>query len=187
MPRFGLIIAWIMTLLLMNDRPASVALGKPVARVTALTVEVQQKDEKAIVVRFKNISDAPLIVFRPLDGSEHGIQWPHYQFTVIDETGVELPMPPRMCGISGLWADKKWPEDYQLVIPAKGVLEVPAHILQIPHEGGRYKVRFAYDYPRSAGTEKGGPAAAWGPRPFPEGTWFGRVESAETEVNVTKL
>src|SRR6056297_297422 len=87
----------------------------------ALAVELEQHpfewQRGTLLVRFRNTSDAPVTILRPLDGSMYGWFMPAYRFGVVDADGVSLELPGR-CGVRGLWADTRWPESFRLTIPA---------------------------------------------------------------------
>lgn len=141
-----------------------------------LSVALAQGSDGRIVVRFTNASKTNLVVFRPLDGSEYGWLWPHYQFLVFDEAGKEVPLPVR-CGLFGLWSNTRWPQDYQLTVEAGTVLELPLRIPQIDNPGV-YRVRFAYEFAQK-------PAKHFNAQhPPPPGTWFGRAEAPETTIRI---
>ena len=85
---------------------------------------------RARAVRFRNTGDEPVVVLRPLDGSTWGWYWPVYRFHVSDAAGTALELGGR-CGVSGLWAETRWPEDYIVSIPA-GSTELMA--VDVPFE-----------------------------------------------------
>lgn len=138
-----------------------------------LAVSLMRRGSGFTVVRFINRGNAPLTVFRPLDGSTSGWHWPHYRFDVTSEDGTHLPLPPR-CGISGLWADTTWPEDYAVVLKPGEAFELPVRIPQI-RDAGKYRVRFTYEIRDTPGKKTLGLER-------PDGTWFGSVSTDETVI-----
>lgn len=97
-----------------------------------LHIELEPHPEwrRRVLVRFRNTGDEPVVVLRPLDGSTWGWYWPVYRFHVSDAAGTALELGGR-CGVSGLWAETRWPEDYIVSIPA-GSTELMA--VDVPFE-----------------------------------------------------
>ena len=111
--------------ILMMAMSLALPLGEAAEVAPALDVKILGRDDSTagVKVAFENKGDKPLKILKPVDGSEWGWHLPVYALKVVDPAGKELPMGER-CGLSGLYSDLKWPDDYEIVIPAKGRTEL---------------------------------------------------------------
>lgn len=123
-------------------------------------------NHRSVIVRFRNISDRPVTILRPLDGSSWGWYMPEYRFAATDDAGQELELSGR-CGVSGLWHQTTWPDSYLVEIPAGSTHVMRQHLpYQIEH-GKVYTVALEYVVDPDALPEAqqaqslGIPAAAW--------------------------
>lgn len=101
--------------------------------------------EGRITATFSNDSKQVIKLLRPLDGSEWRWHKPYYDFSVFNSKGEQMKLALR-CGLSGLYSNLKWPDDYLLVLEPgtkKSVdLDLP---FEIPSEGD-YQVTLSYIY-----------------------------------------
>lgn len=150
-----------------NPEPAR-ASADPDGRPIRLELETHRCDKGrgSIIVRFRNVSDQPVTILRPLDGSSWGWYMPGYRFTVTDEAGNELGLSGR-CGVSGLWHETTWPDSYLVEIPAGSTHVMRPHVpYQIEH-GMAYTVTMEYVVDPDALSERQKaqsleiPAVAW--------------------------
>jgi hypothetical protein len=94
-------------------------------------------------VTVANNGNEDIVILKPLDGSQWSWHLPFYRFTVIDEQGRVSAMGAR-CGISGLWANTKWPADYIVTLkPGESFKKTLEVLFAIP-EDGEYQVKFEY-------------------------------------------
>ena len=155
---------------------------KSVDDLTVVVVGISHPwQNRGIVVRFENHSQKPIRILRPLDGSECGWHMPFYTFTVLDRSGAPLPLRGR-CGLSGLYSNMTWPDDYRVqILPADAYemwLDVP-HAISAADE---YNVKFEYRYdPTVQGKKQRNDAFA-----YPEDLWIGSARSGSANVFLNK-
>jgi hypothetical protein len=129
-----------------------------------------------VVVRFTNRSNKTVRILRPLDGSEWLWHMPHYRFTVHDREGRQLDLGAR-CGLSGLWAELKWPEDYVLQILPGDSYEMQVGIPHAIPSDGEYRVRFDYIFRYEDKSTNDG-------FEYPPGLWEGTASSKEVVLTL---
>lgn len=148
----------------------------PNARELKLTVLRYSPDRRTIVVRFENMSHRPLRLLKALDGSEWRWHLPFYEVSLTDSSGKPVPLSGR-CGISGLYADTKWPDDYRIQIRPGDAYETHVDLARDESIHGKFTVRFRYTY-------DGAVAATKMTRDiqYPEDLWSGSAESEPVEI-----
>lgn len=156
-----------------GPEPAQAPADPPGAAIRLeLETHPYDKGRGSIIVRFRNVSDQPVTILRPLDGSSWGWFMPRYRFTVTDEEGDELELSGR-CGVSGLWHQTTWPDSYLVEIPAGSTHVMRRHLpYQIEH-GKAYTVTMEYIVDPDALSE--GQAKSL---PIPAAAWVGAAKSA---------
>ncbi|HEY1120365.1 MAG TPA: hypothetical protein VGE67_02145 [Haloferula sp.] len=149
---------------------------------TDLKVSITGKspDNRSVIVRFENTTHQPVRLLRPLDGSEWGWHMPVYDLTVTDAKGEKIPIGSR-CGMSGLYADIKWPDDYRIQILPGHAYEMPVELCREKPLDGPYTITFRYHYDPKAETTKKDPSIK-----YPDDLWVGSAETAPTEVRFEK-
>jgi hypothetical protein len=130
-----------------------------------------------VIIRFTNRSNRIIRILRPLDGSEWSRHMPYYLFTVRDAHANLIGLPSR-CGISGLWADLEWPDDYMILINPGDTYEMRAGIAQYVPADGEYTVSFEYVFDAAAAAESY--------IAYPDGLWEGCVRSGEIKLTLNK-
>ncbi|MCH8829287.1 MAG: hypothetical protein IID45_06890 [Planctomycetes bacterium] len=130
-----------------------------------------------VIVRFVNGGNRPIIIFKRLDGSLWSWHMPHYRITVVDAQGRKLKLSPR-CGVSGLWANTKWPDDYLVKIAPGKSYELEVGIHHLIREDGEYRVKFEYVYDPDAKQQQ--------TYPIPAGAWKGIARSKEVLLSLRK-
>jgi hypothetical protein len=133
--------------------------------------------DNMFVVRFKNLGSRPLRLLRGLDGSEEGWLMPHYRLTLWDDEGRPLLKMRGRCGLFGLWADTKWPDDYLIELRPRQAREVRTYVPQAVPRNGTYRAVFEYVYAPTARTRSAG-------LEYPAGLWEGAVRSPEVELHL---
>lgn len=128
-----------------------------------------------VMVRFINRSQDPITIFKPLDGSLWSWHMPYYRLHVTDAEGKSLKLASR-CGVSGLWAETKWPDDYLVTIAPGKSFETEVGIHHVIPESGPYHLSFEYVYDPSAKEQSSFPA--------PATAWNGTVRSREITLNL---
>lgn len=121
-----------------------------------------------VIVRFTNRENQPIRILRPLDGSEWSWHMPYYRFTIHDADGTPLELASR-CGVSGLWANVEWPDDYIIRILPGDSYEMQVGIPHPIPADGEYTVSFEYVYDPKA--------AAKSSIEYPDGLWEGHARS----------
>jgi len=133
------------------------------------------QNRNPVIVRFTNRENQSIRILRPLDGSKWSWHMPYYRFTVEDADGVPLEMLTR-CGVSGLWANLEWPDDYVIQILPGDSYEMQVGIPYPIPTDGEYTVSFEYVYDPK-------PAAKSGIE-YPDGLWEGHARSEETRLKL---
>jgi hypothetical protein len=137
-------------------------------------------DQRGVIVRFENRSNQPIRLLRPLDGSEWGWHMPVYDFTVADAKGEKIPIGSR-CGLSGLYSNLKWPDDYRIQILPGDAYEMPVNLCREQPLDGPYTITFRYHHDPKAETTKKDPSIQ-----YPADLWVGVAETTPTEVRFKK-
>lgn len=140
----------------------------------------QSLDHRGVVVRFENRTNQPIRLLRPLDGSEWGWHMPIYDLTVTDSKGEKIPIGGR-CGLSGLYSDLKWPDDYRIQILPGHAYEMPVDLCRELPLDGPHAVTFRYHYDPKVETTKKDPSIQ-----YPADLWIGIAKTAPTEVRFSK-
>ena len=148
----------------------------PNARELKLTVLRYSPDRRAIVVRFENMSRSPLKLLRPLDGSEWGWHLPFYDVSLTDSAGKAVPLGSR-CGVSGLYSNIKWHDDYRFQILPGDAYETHVDIARDEGTSGKFTVRFRYTYDGAVAAANKGSGI-----PYPEDLWSGSTASEPVEI-----
>ena len=121
-----------------------------------------------VIVRFTNTTNKPISILRPLDGSLWCWHRPYYKLEVQDADRRGLDLAAR-CGVSGLWADTKWPDDYMVdLFPGESFEKELGIHHPIPADG-EYTVTFSYIYFSDATKAE--------TRTYPSGLWQGTARS----------
>lgn len=146
------------------------------ARDLKLTVLRYSPDHRTIVVRFENLSRRPVNLLRPLDGSEWGWHLPFYDVQMTDSAGKSVPLGGR-CGVSGLYSDAKWPEDYRFQILPGDACERHVDIAREHELSGKFSVRFRYTYDSTVAS-----ASRDSGIQYPQDLWSGSTASEPLEI-----
>lgn len=147
-----------------------------------LTVEVVGVAKKSaapgVRVRFENHMLTPLKILRPLDGSEWGWHMPQYALSIVDSTGMSIPMGTR-CGMSGLYSGLKWPDDYLIRLRPGDAYEMTVNLYRSIPVRTRYRVSFSYTYStlKKPGKENTGIQ-------YPDDLWRGTATSKPVELEL---
>ncbi len=139
-----------------------------------------------VEITFTNVSEKAIKIIKPLDGSYYGWYQPHYKFTVIDSKDQELPLGGR-CGVSGLWGDTSFPENYLIELPPQESHKLQAYLPFAFSNSGEYRVTFEYIYDYSkneAKPPKNAGDTAW-TQPL-EGVWQGTARSNTVVLEIEK-
>ena len=163
---------------------AASSLAAPVGPDGTLQVELlRYPDERSVfhhnpvIVRFTNTHNRTIKILRPLDGSEWGWHIPHYRFTVSDSSGKAVELDGR-CGISGLWANIKWPDDYIIQILPGDSYEMQVGIPHAIPADGDYRVTFEYVYdPKTVSKAQ---------IVYPDGLWSGTARAKDITLRLKK-
>jgi hypothetical protein len=149
---------------------------------TELKVSItgQSPDNRGVIVRFENRTSQPIRLLRPLDGSEWGWHMPVYDLTVTNPKGEKIPIGGR-CGLSGLYSDLKWPDDYRIQILPGHAYEMPVDLCREIPLDGPYTVTFRYHYDPKVETTKKDPSIQ-----YPADLWIGIAETTPTEIRFSK-
>lgn len=137
-------------------------------------------ERRAIIIRFENRSAAPLRLLRPIDGSEWGWHMPIYSLTIADSTGKSLPMGGR-CGMSGLYSNMKWPDDYRVQILPGDAYEMAVEICREIPVSASYKVTFEYQYDPTVKSRKQDDRIK-----YPSDLWVGTAKTEATTLEIAK-
>jgi len=142
--------------------------------ITVTQLESDSWLRNLFAVSIRNTGKDDVTILKPLDGSDYSLHLPFYRFIVKDQNGTMLSMGSR-CGISGLWADTKWPDDYLLVLRSGEEFKKTFPLCFVVPEDGEYELRFEYvmdlkTYPRKGKLRR-----------YPEQVWKGAV-SSETKT-----
>ena len=148
----------------------------PNARELKLTVLRYSPDQRAIVVRFENMSHSLLKLLRPLDGSEWGWHLPFYDVSLTDSAGKAVPLAGR-CGVSGLYSNIKWPDDYRFQILPGDAYETHVDIAREYGIAGKFTVRLRYTYDGAVAAANKGSGV-----PYPEDLWSGSTASEPVQI-----
>jgi hypothetical protein len=148
----------------------------PNARELKLTVLRYSPDQRSIVVRFENKSHRPLKLLRPLDGSEWGWHLPFYDVSLTDSAGKTVPLTAR-CGVSGLYSDIKWPDDYRIQILPGDAYETHVHTAREDGITGKFNVRLRYTYDGAVAAANKGVGIQ-----YPADLWSGSTASEPVEI-----
>jgi hypothetical protein len=145
---------------------------------SGLTVSVIGFSErgKNVIIRFENHTREPIRLLRPLDGSEWGWLMPIYDLSITDDQGTQIPFYPR-CGVFGLYANLKWPDDYRVQVLPGDAYEMKVSTVREIRESVTYAVSFRYQYkPKEKKTE--------GKRfiEYPDDLWVGEVSSTVKQL-----
>jgi hypothetical protein len=127
-----------------------------------------------VFVEFHNRGKKPVYIFKQLDGSVNCWQMPNYHFTLRDAAGRLVEYRGR-CGLSGIWADTKWPDDYIVEIKPGARYREPIWLtgyFQVPRSGP-YTVSFEYVYQSKDG-----------PYPPPANAWLGTAKAADVVIGL---
>ncbi|RYD21957.1 MAG: hypothetical protein EOP88_09605 [Verrucomicrobiaceae bacterium] len=133
--------------------PMSVALAEKTAReLELMRVSISQApgDDQSFIVRFENRMEVPWKILRPLDGSQQGLHMPVYDLNVKDAQGKEMPFSLG-CGLSGLYSNIKWPDDYRIQILPGDTYEMKLRLNREIPSSGKYSVTFSYTYDVNSG------------------------------------
>ncbi|PXA02876.1 hypothetical protein DDZ13_14905 [Coraliomargarita sinensis] len=84
-----------------------------------------------ILLVFKNTSKENQRILRPLDGSTRNAYYPHYDIHLVSTSSMEPVERIGGCMPYGLWADRKWPEEYLIEIAPNKSKTVK---LRLPYE-----------------------------------------------------
>lgn len=141
-----------------------------------VTVLRYSPDHRAIVVRFENLAQIPLKLLRPLDGSEWGWHMPIYEVSMTDSAGKSVPLGSR-CGVSGLYSNIKWPDDYRFQILPGDAYETHVYTAREDGISGKFSVRFRYTYDPAVVAAKQGSGIQ-----YPADLWAGSVASASADI-----
>lgn len=137
-------------------------------------------ERRAVVVRFENDSPKPLRLLRPIDGSEWGWHMPIYDVSMMDSTGKAVPLGIR-CGMSGLYSDMAWPDDYRVQILPGDAYEMLVDMAREYPLAGRFTVSFRYTYDPTVKTPRLDPSIK-----YPADLWVGSATSAPVEIEIPK-
>jgi len=110
-----------------------------------VTVLRYSSERRGVVVRFENHSSKPIRLLRPIDGSEWGWHMPIYEVSLTDSTGKAVPLGSR-CGMSGLYSNLKWPDDYRIQILPGDAYEMVVDMAREYPLTGRFTVSFRYAF-----------------------------------------
>ena len=180
---------------LLGIRPATSVVGpvpnqsgpNPHQPGVPLKLELQSNP---LAVKFINMSNEPLRILKPLDGSEWSWIMPYYKLTVTTKNGHEMPIISR-CARFGLGYNKVWPDGYMVTInPGESYLHIIyEHVHKVPKEG-LYTVQFEYQF-----TPNYDQLPGRGPRMFlmsghgsiyPPNLWRGTATSNTIVTKLTK-
>lgn len=126
-------------------------------------------------IRIENVSDDPVHIMKPLDGSFWNWHLPFYRLEVIGHDGKVLPNQERL-PMSGLWADTKFPEDYEVVLAPGERFEMEKIMPTVVPSAGVYRVRFEYLFD---------PKLSWrDPWTYPDTMWIGRVRAPDVQAEL---
>lgn len=133
--------------------------------------------DSPLAVTFTNVGKEPLRILRPLDGSEEDLLMPHYRLSITDSKGRVPPYLPG-CGNYGLWANRKWPDDYIVVIPPGGTFVYRAAINRDLTVSGEYTFRFQYIFRPTAKRHSSPLSETF---EYPDDIWVGEATSNEVK------
>lgn len=156
-----LLVVWMPACVL--DSRHEVARAKP---GSGLSVSLA---EGGSTVVFHNAGPDTVYILKPLDGSVNCMQWPYYRFTIRDLDGQPVKFKGR-CGISGLWADTRWPQDYLVEIKPGAIYSKDVGLggYYEFERKGRYTISFEYVYQPTENRLKPPPQAWRGTLRAPE-------------------
>src|SRR4051794_30030758 len=100
---------------------------------------------------------------------------PHYRFTLWNAAHQPLKLTPR-CGLSGLWANTRWPQDYLVEIKPGASFAVELPLPCDIERPGPHTVAFEYVYQPKE--ERFAP---------PPGAWRGSVKAADVVLNLKPI
>jgi hypothetical protein len=154
----------------------------PISQPVELKVTVLRysAERRGIVVRFENHSSKPLRLLRPIDGSEWGWHMPIYDVSVTDSTGKAVPLGSR-CGMSGLYSNLKWPDDYRIQILPGDAYEMAVDMAREYPLTGSFTVSFRYTFDMSTKTPRPDPSIK-----YPDDLWVGSATSAPVQIEIAK-
>lgn len=152
----------------------------PQAPELKVTVLRYSTERRGIVVRFENHSSKPLRLLRPIDGSEWGWHMPIYDVSVTDSAGKAVPLGSR-CGMSGLYSDMKWPDDYRIQIQPGDAYEMTVDMAREHPMVGKFTVSFRYTFDTSTKTPRSDPRIK-----YPDDLWVGSAVSAPVQIEIAK-
>lgn len=128
-------------------------------------------------IRMENVSDAPVKIMKPLDGSFWLWHLPFYRLTVKPPGGEALPNQERL-PMSGLWAETKFPDDYEVTLSAGERYEMEKFMPVVVPTTGVYQLHFEYIFD---------PALSWrDPWKYPDDMWIGRCGSETVSAHLVE-
>lgn len=144
-----------------------------------LTVKIEpyapERDRFYVQLSFHNATPKPVSILKPVDGSLVCRHMPYYRFTIRDPDGQKLPINAG-CGLSGLWADTRWPQDYLVEIPPgkSYKTQMTVYFLRFKKKGA-HTVSFEYVYEPTK--ERFAP---------PLQAWRGSLKASDSMLNVPR-
>lgn len=153
------------------------AADPPELTVTVVGV-LKDSWRRGVRIRFENPTPSRIKILRPLDGSEWGWHMPYYSLSITDSTGANIPMGMR-CGMSGLYSNLKWPDDYLIQILPHDAYEMTVALGRSIPAKGRYRVSFSYTYSsiKKAAREDAGIK-------YPGDLWTGTATSEPVDIEL---
>jgi hypothetical protein len=146
------------------------------AEVIQIADQPETWPHNKVKVTLRNTGRESIRILKPLDGSDYCWHLPFYRFSVKDKAGNPVPLGSR-CGVSGLWADTKWPDDYLLVLKPGGSFSTEFYLPQRIPADGIYKVKFEYVMDLTLKEKQ---------FKYPNGLWQGIAVSREMDFKLKK-